>query len=136
VAAGGASGDDKPLTTTVKAKEPQPAETQTATIDETVTVDPGTVTVTDADEDDVEQIEAVVTHQVPGVNESQIENIRVSGDQATAKLADGGTVSLRRERGRWQPKSVQRPSPEARGAGGGERERQAGGSERESRSRG
>jgi hypothetical protein len=136
VAVGRASGDDKPLTTTVKAKEPQPAVTQTATTDETVTVDPGTVTVTDANEDDVEQIEAVVTHEVPGVDESQIENIHVSGDQATAKLADGGTVSLRREAGRWQPESVQRPPREAGGAGGGEREPQAGSSERESRSRG
>lgn len=125
----------KPITTTVKAKKPKPVETKTNT-DETVTVDPGTVTVSDPDEDDVEQIEAVVTHEVPGVDKSQIEAIDVSGDEATAKLADGGMVSLRREAAGWQPQGVERPSRKAQGARGGERERQAGGSERESRSGG
>lgn len=126
VAVGG-SGDEKPITTTVKAKEPKSTGTETTTTDETVTVDPGTVTVTDAD-DDVEQIEAVVTHEVPGVDESQIENIDVSGDKATAELDDGGTVSLRQEGGSWEPQQVERPSREPKSGGA---ERQGGGAERE-----
>jgi hypothetical protein len=119
VAVGG-PGDEKPITTTVKPKEPKSTGTDTTTTDETVTVEPGTVTVTDAD-DDVEQIEAVVTHEVPGVDESQIENIDVSGDKATAELDEGGTVSLRQEGDSWEPQQVERPSREPKG---GERNRE------------
>ncbi len=62
------------------------------------------------EEKEVEEIEATVNGKL-GVEESSIETVKIEGDEATATLASGGEIPLRKEAGRWVP---QVSAPEAR----------------------